>query len=291
MPLYRILTEPQPHAALLPVATTGNDTAPIALSFCSGAMDLTWAWSGQASRSCLHPRPPWTLGRPSPPPTRTSRSSATSGTTPQPKCVPPPVSTRTPTSTWLQRVYRVKPSVSQGSNEEWRTSVAKCCRSSSTWRWLWHPRYVVVENVRGLLMDAVFHHVVEMLRDGGYVVSWNIYDAAYFGVAQRRNRLIVIASHNGRVPHLTPTHSDCPGDGLPAWRTLRDAIGDMTGIDHHAARYPEKRLKWWRLLKPGQNWRHLPHPGRQSARRPAKRPAGRLATTGGSDGTSLPRLW
>ena len=122
------------------------------------------------------------------------------------------------------------------------------------------PQYIVVENVPGLASKRhlpVLEHVLEMLRHGGYVVSWKKYDAVNFGAAQCRKRLIVIASKNGQVPFLVPTHHR-HGFGQPAWRTLHDAIGDLTGIEHHALCYAEKRLKWWRMLKPGQDGRHLP---------------------------------
>ena len=135
------------------------------------------------------------------------------------------------------------------------------------------PRYVVVENVRGLLLDPAFDQVVGQLRDGGYAVSFNVYDTACFGVPQQRERLIIVASSSGgRVPYLTPTNSDRPEDGLPPWRTLRDAIGDMTGVEHHGARYSRKRLELWRLLKEGQDGRHL-----RDVMQPADRTIGRKA--------------
>ena len=125
-----------------------------------------------------------------------------------------------------------------------------------------HPRYIVVENVRGLVTDKevkeVFGKAVGMLRRAGYVVSYRLYDAAYFGAPQNRDRVIVIASRDGRCPWLVPTNSDRTEDNLPPWLTLRDAIGDLAGIEHHGAKYDKKRLKWWRMLKPGQDGRHLP---------------------------------
>lgn len=122
------------------------------------------------------------------------------------------------------------------------------------------PRYIVIENVPGLVSKRHAHvrdHVLRMLGDGGYVVSWKVYDAVNFGAAQHRKRVIFIGSREGRVPCLTPTHHR-PGYGRPAWRTLKDAIGDLTNIEHHGARYSKTRLKWWRMLKPGQDGRNLP---------------------------------
>jgi DNA (cytosine-5)-methyltransferase 1 len=97
------------------------------------------------------------------------------------------------------------------------------------------PKYVVLENVRGLMLDKAFDRILGMFRHGGYTCSWDLYNTCYFGVAQRRERVIVIASRDGRVPHLSPTNSDRPEDKLPRWRTLRDVIGDMAGIELSAA--------------------------------------------------------
>jgi DNA (cytosine-5)-methyltransferase 1 len=59
------------------------------------------------------------------------------------------------------------------------------------------PRWVVIENVPGLLSShrgrdfaAVLHGLVEC----GYGVAWRILDAQYFGVAQRRRRVFIVAS-------------------------------------------------------------------------------------------------
>jgi DNA (cytosine-5)-methyltransferase 1 len=137
------------------------------------------------------------------------------------------------------------------------------------------PRYVVVENVRGLMLNSAFDRVLGMFGDADYVVSWNLYDAAYFGVPQRRERVIIVASRDGRVPHLTPTHSNRPEDGLPSWRTLRDVIWDLREIEHHHARYPAWRLKFFKELKEGQNWKDLRHPEQAITERVRKATGGK----------------
>lgn len=130
------------------------------------------------------------------------------------------------------------------------------------------PRYIVIENVRGLLAaddGDVLDKILAMLKSGGYEVSFELYDAACFGVSQHRDRVIVIASRDGRVPYLTPTHSDRPEDGLPPWRTLRDAIGDMNGVEHHHVQFPAQRLEYLQKLQPGQNWRDLSEEDQRAA--------------------------
>ena len=144
------------------------------------------------------------------------------------------------------------------------------------------PKFAVIENVRGLLSAPMIHtphadrgqdwqphpeerpggalmHVLQTLRSAGYGVSFNLYNAANFGVPQSRERVIIICSRDGqKVPHLMPTHSQDGSFGLPTWRTLKDAL---QGIDPDAgdhAEFPEERLRFYRMLGPGQYWKHLP---------------------------------
>ncbi len=72
---------------------------------------------------------------------------------------------------------------------------------------LWHefariidelePRWVVVENVAGLLSSnngRDFAVILRWLVERGYGVSWRVLDSQYFGVAQRRRRVFIVAS-------------------------------------------------------------------------------------------------
>ena len=131
-----------------------------------------------------------------------------------------------------------------------------------------HPQYIVIENVRGLLSaegGSVFEKVPAMLKAGGYAVSFDLYNSAYFGSPQQRERMIVIANRHGRVPYLTPTNSDRPEDGLPRWKTLGDAIGDMQAMEHHFVQFPDRRLDYFKQLTAGQNWRDLPEEDQKAA--------------------------
>ncbi|MDR2714587.1 MAG: DNA cytosine methyltransferase [Coriobacteriales bacterium] len=141
------------------------------------------------------------------------------------------------------------------------------------------PTYVVIENVRGLLsapypcMNAcqagdeaqpvkggALLHVIQKLRNAGYSVSFELYNAANFGAPQTRERVVVVA-HRGKtkIPYLTPTHSDNPKYGLPGWRTLANALESLPDdTEHHYVSFPEERLKYYRMLEEGQHWKHLP---------------------------------
>lgn len=145
------------------------------------------------------------------------------------------------------------------------------------------PTYAVIENVRGLLStpfpysdeltleEAVeagikpikggaLLHILRKLREAGYSVSFELYNSANFGAPQIRERIIMIAYHGEeKVGYLTPTHSENGEFGLPKCKTLRWALNQLSkDIEHHYVEFPERRLKYFRMLKEGQNWRDLP---------------------------------
>jgi DNA (cytosine-5)-methyltransferase 1 len=144
------------------------------------------------------------------------------------------------------------------------------------------PRYFVIENVRGLLSCPLDHRphqfrgetypslvedevkggalnfVIDRLKKSGYSISFNLYSSANFGTPQIRERVIMICSRDGvTVPYLEPTHSENGEFGLEKWNTFRDAVKGLKKKDHRHLNFPEKRLKYYRLLSEGQNWRNL----------------------------------
>lgn len=144
------------------------------------------------------------------------------------------------------------------------------------------PRFAVIENVRGLLSAPIVHtphaergtdwrpdakgksggalmYVLDLLREGGYGISFNLYNAANFGVPQSRERVIILCSRDGeKLPHLNPTHAQDRAFNLPEWKTLRHAFEglDVKSSDHEE--FPEDRLRFYKMLGPGQYWKHLP---------------------------------
>lgn len=142
------------------------------------------------------------------------------------------------------------------------------------------PPYILVENVRGLLSaplspserlpgcvedleGGALWHVLEYFESKGYVVSFNLYNTANFGVPQCRERVILIASREGRtVPHLTPTHSNDSEwrhrHGLLTWKTFREATRGLDESSAHYLKFSDKHLEFYKNLGPGQNWRDLP---------------------------------
>ncbi len=143
------------------------------------------------------------------------------------------------------------------------------------------PKYLVIENVRGLMSCPLEHRphdqrgeefpdlsadelkggalnfIITKLKNSGYSYSFNLYNTANFGTPQTRERVIIICSRDGSPPSfLTPTHSDNKEYGLKKWKTFRQAIKGLN--EHNHLNFPEKRLKYYKLLKSGENWRNLP---------------------------------
>lgn len=134
------------------------------------------------------------------------------------------------------------------------------------------PKYLVIENVRGLLSapypinkdgkpikGGALSLVLKRLKKMGYGVSFNLYNAANFGAAQIRERVILIAKRDGsKMGYLTPTNSKHGEYGLPKWISFREVVDDLEGTPMHGSQFPEKRLKYFRMLKEGQYWKDLP---------------------------------
>lgn len=142
------------------------------------------------------------------------------------------------------------------------------------------PKYIVIENVRGLmsvpmtidvedelssqldlksLKGSSLYFVKRKLEEIGYNISFNLYNAANFGVPQIRERVVIIGTlEKIPVPYLYPTHSEKKIQGLKKWLTFEDAVKGLDDKEATYVKFPEKRLHYIRMLKPGQNWRDLP---------------------------------
>ena len=96
------------------------------------------------------------------------------------------------------------------------------------------------------------------LNNIGYKVSFNLYNSANFGSPQIRERVIIIGNKKEKLPYLTPTHSEHSEFGLKPWKTFKAAVKGLNNINHDYVKFPECRLKYYKKLKEGQNWRNLP---------------------------------
>jgi len=107
------------------------------------------------------------------------------------------------------------------------------------------------------LKGGALNFVLSKLKQASYAYSFNLYNAANYGTPQVRERVVIVCSREGdRIPFIPPIRSKNGDFGLPKWKTFKQAIAGIT--EHTHLSFPEKRLRYYRLLKPGQNWKNLP---------------------------------
>ncbi len=141
------------------------------------------------------------------------------------------------------------------------------------------PHTLLMENVDGMLSAALqhrplnergkahrplqweerkasfLHWLLTQLTSLGYSVTWGVLEAADHGVPQLRQRAVLLGVRGDEPCYLPrPTHGR---DGLPPYRTLRDAL---SGVIERGAVQPLSKRKFdvFRLVPPGGNWRDLP---------------------------------
>lgn len=97
------------------------------------------------------------------------------------------------------------------------------------------PRALVIENVPSFRRWPRYHLWRQVLESIGYTLTEHVVRASHHGVAQRRDRLFVCGTLNGRAVELSPrTEEEPPFGGLiewdaPDWRRIdkaRDAANE-----------------------------------------------------------------
>lgn len=152
------------------------------------------------------------------------------------------------------------------------------------------PRFFVMENVRGLLSAAVRHRplnkrgpgypplaadeelgsafkvVAQHLQELDYYTVFDVLNSADYGTPQTRQRLLLLGSRDGEAVRMpVPTHSRDGTGGLPKWRTLADAAGDLVDPEPDFYRFCPAKEKYLRQVPEGGNWRDLPEAVRKEA--------------------------
>ena len=152
------------------------------------------------------------------------------------------------------------------------------------------PRFFIMENVRGLLSAPLKHRphnqrgsgypplepdemtgaalqvVLAQMKRIGYNVVYGLLNAADYGVPQVRERVIFIGSRDYQSVSLPlQTYSETGSGGRPLWRSLKVGLAGLVDPEPEYLPYSENRLKYLRLLKPGQNWKYLPDELKQEA--------------------------
>jgi DNA (cytosine-5)-methyltransferase 1 len=120
------------------------------------------------------------------------------------------------------------------------------------------PEIISMENVPQLTKQKIYEDFCSLLSKNGYNISSAIVNCADYGVAQKRKRLVLLASKLGKINLLAPTH-------LEKHRTIKDVIADLPQIEdgeicdtdkmHVAHKLSELNKKRILASKPGGSWK------------------------------------
>ena len=149
------------------------------------------------------------------------------------------------------------------------------------------PKIFVAENVKGLLMKPHAGALQQVLTDFkalGYEVSYELYHAANYGVAQTRERVIIVGTLPGAKAFKPPSPTCSKGEHITAREALHDlaTLAEDECINHvwsKAQRSPEQGNRRLLADRPGYTIRaechgniqwHYEQPRRISMREAAR---------------------
>lgn len=121
-----------------------------------------------------------------------------------------------------------------------------------------NPLIVSMENVPNLSNKPIFSEFILKLRELGYFVSYKNVFCPDYGLAQKRRRLVLLASKLGKINLLNPTHS------AKNYKTVRQAIGHLPQVKsgqvlkedplHKTTKLSDINLKRIKASKPKGTW-------------------------------------
>lgn len=117
------------------------------------------------------------------------------------------------------------------------------------------PKMFLFENVRGLLSHdhgRTYQTIQHEFESLGYTVQYQVLNACYFGVGQKRERIVVIGIRNDLKDQIIFNYPEPDSH----WTTLRDALKDVPKSPYQA--YSERKRRVMELVPPGGCWVDLP---------------------------------
>jgi len=112
------------------------------------------------------------------------------------------------------------------------------------------PKAFIVENVSGMVRADFTHLLKNQLknfRHAGYVVTWKLLNAADYGVAQQRSRVLIVGLRkNLGQAYIFPEPSHGPTTSN-LYTTIREAIGDLP--DWPAGEFNAEPFHWYYLSR------------------------------------------
>ena len=118
-----------------------------------------------------------------------------------------------------------------------------------------HPKMFLAENVKGLTTHdggRTIQTMVNVFEELGYTVEWKVLNALDYGVAEKRQRVIIIGIRND-LKDKVKFEYPIPHEYKPVLRDVLQNVPDSPG-----AKYPESKKKVFDLVPPGGYWKDLP---------------------------------
>lgn len=138
------------------------------------------------------------------------------------------------------------------------------------------PRAIMLENVPGLKKKGgtLYNQLRERLEALDYRLIEGILQVADYGVPQLRRRFVLLAGCGFEIALPAATHARSPSDSLAPWRTVRDAIENMSEpvtLNEAKAKGHVERSDWHivrklsaanknriKAAKAGNSWEKIP---------------------------------
>lgn len=117
------------------------------------------------------------------------------------------------------------------------------------------PKMFLAENVKGLTTHdggKTLQTMLDVFKELGYEVEWKVLDAWNYGVAEKRQRVVIIGTRND-LKHEIKFEYPKPHNYKPV---LKDVLKNVPKSE--GAKYPEKKKKVFDLVPPGGYWKDLP---------------------------------
>lgn len=115
------------------------------------------------------------------------------------------------------------------------------------------PSVFLAENVRGLVSHdkgRTLTTIISVFESLGYTTQYQILNACYYGVGQKRERIVIVGIRNDLDIKFEYPVAD------KEWTTLRQALKDVPASP--GEEYSEKKKKVLALVPPGGCWVDLP---------------------------------
>ncbi|GAB2027470.1 DNA cytosine methyltransferase [Lactovum odontotermitis] len=119
------------------------------------------------------------------------------------------------------------------------------------------PKVFVAENVKGLVnhdKGRTLETMIEVFKNNGYTVHWNVLNSWDYDVAQKRERIVIIGIRNDlvkkeKIPFAYPKVQEYK----PVLRDVLKDVPSSPGVE-----YSEAKKKVMKLVPPGGSWVDLP---------------------------------